>query len=105
MLVSHVRSYARVRLTTALFFHQDKASLKAVFDAYDTNHSGCLDAYELKLALRKALGAEMDLKDCVAILSGVDADGNGQIDFDEFQDVCHVRAPTPGASARRARRP
>ena len=39
---------------------------------------------QLKLALRAATGAEVELDDCERIVRSMDTDGNGVIDFDEF---------------------
>jgi len=58
--------------------------LRKIFDKYDTDESGELDASELKLALRYITGSDVDVEDCERIVRSMDTDGNGVIDFHEF---------------------
>ena len=51
---------------------------------FDTDRSGALDADELKIALRVAMGAELSIEDCKQIIGDADRDGNGVVDFQEF---------------------
>ena len=50
----------------------------------DTSKDGRIDATEFKVAMRSLIGADLPLSDCEAVISSVDTDGNGTIDFDEF---------------------
>ena len=62
--------------------------IAAVFKAFDTSGDGALDATELRLALRVAIGADLPLEKCEAIVHAADQDGNGLIEFKEFAAVC-----------------
>ena len=58
--------------------------LREVFDLFDTDGSGGIDATELKAAM-KALGFTDTTKAHVQeMMTGVDKDSDGHIDFDEF---------------------
>jgi hypothetical protein len=65
-----------------------KDELKAIFLQFDTSKDGCLDATELKVALRVAIGVDLALKDCVKLVAEMDVDGNGTVDFSEFLSIC-----------------
>ena len=68
--------------------------LLEVFDKFDTDRSGALDAEELKIALRVVLGSDLSLDDCVQLVSAADRDGNGAVDFQEFCFVCRGEITT-----------
>jgi len=57
--------------------------MKEAFNLFDTDHSGTIDVRELKAAMR-ALGFEMKKEEVKNMLSDIDKDANGQINFDEF---------------------
>ena len=63
--------------------------LKEAFTLFDTNHSGTIDARELKAAMR-ALGHEVTKQMCHAMFREVDADPEQALDFDQF---CKIMAP------------
>ena len=67
-------------------------SLKSIFNQFDTSKDGSLDAEELKLAMKVALGIELGLDDCKRLVGDVDTDGNGVIDFGEFRQICKSKA-------------
>ena len=50
--------------------------------------SGALDADELKVALRVALGDDLSIEDCRGLVRSADRDGNGVVDFEEFGFIC-----------------
>ena len=63
--------------------------LKEAFTLFDTNHSGTIDARELKAAMR-ALGHEVTKASCAAMFREVDKDPETELNFDEF---CKIMAP------------
>ena len=89
--LSPVRAAARVNLTQTQLRSLEGLSdgaLQKVFQKYDTDESGALDAPELKVALRQVLGADLSLDDCEKLVGAADRDGNGVVDFQEFCFVC-----------------
>ncbi|KAJ0038769.1 hypothetical protein Pint_22390 [Pistacia integerrima] len=59
-------------------------NLKDAFSVYDIDGDGSITAEELFEVL-KSLGDECTLAECKKMISGVDSDGNGTIDFEEFK--------------------
>lgn len=59
-------------------------NLKDAFSVFDIDKNGSISAEELQNVL-KSLGEECTLSECKKMISGVDADGNGMISFDEFK--------------------
>ncbi|XP_021909993.1 probable calcium-binding protein CML25 [Carica papaya] len=59
-------------------------NLKDAFSVYDIDGNGSITAEELHEVLR-SLGDECSLADCRKMISGVDKDGDGTIDFEEFK--------------------
>eukprot|EP00759_Apiculatamorpha_spiralis_P018271 PhF_6_TR24763/c0_g1_i1/m.33976 len=62
---------------------REKDSLKKVFDTYDTDKSGFIDRNELKNMVDK-LGCSMTDAELTAVISGLDANADNKISFDEF---------------------
>ncbi|RUS18576.1 centrin [Endogone sp. FLAS-F59071] len=60
------------------------------FDLLDTDGSGTIDAKELKVAMR-ALGFEPKKEELKQIISEVDPDGTGTIEFEDFLRVMTAR--------------
>ncbi|XP_061172568.1 uncharacterized protein LOC133181934 isoform X2 [Saccostrea echinata] len=56
---------------------------KSVFDEFDRDKNGKIDALELGSALRM-LGLNPTMKEVTDMISEVDNDGNGTIEFEEF---------------------
>lgn len=54
-----------------------------VFDTFDTDNSGTLDADEVEFAL-KELGFEFSQKEFFSLFYDMDADSDGHVTFDEF---------------------
>ena len=89
--LSGVRSRARLEVTAMELRSLSGLSddlLRDVFDKFDTNNSGSLDADELKVALRIALGDDLSTEDCRRLVRSADRDGNDVVDFDEFCFIC-----------------
>ena len=63
--------------------------LKEAFALFDTNHSGSIDARELKAAMR-ALGHEVTKAMCREMFREVDKDPETALNFDDF---CKIMAP------------
>lgn len=59
-------------------------NLKDAFSVYDIDGNGSISAEELFKVL-KGLGDDCTLGDCKRMISGVDSDGDGMIDFEEFK--------------------
>merc|ERR1719191_892952 len=66
--------------------------LREAFNLFDTEHSGTIDARELKAALR-ALGFEVKKEDVRRMLSDVGKDPSSPIDFNDFQEMMRGRMP------------
>lgn len=64
----------------------DKA-LADIFNTFDTSGDGALDADELKVALRVAIGIDLPSADCQQLVLMADKDGTGTVDFDEFRVI------------------
>ena len=90
-VMSSVRAAARVAMTTrqlaSLQAHTDERLLE-IFTSFDTSGDGALDADELKVALRVALGLDLSRDDCVQLVAAADKDGTGTVDYCEFKAVC-----------------
>jgi|EP00670_Eutreptiella_braarudii_P005530 Ca2+-binding EF-hand superfamily protein len=65
---------------------QQKQEIKQAFDLFDTEGTGKIEAKEIKVALR-ALGFEPKKEEMNKIISEVDKDGSGTVDFNEFLDL------------------
>ena len=64
--------------------------LKEAFTLFDTNHSGSIDARELKAAMR-ALGHEVTKQMCHAMFREVDKDPETALNFDDFCKIMSSR--------------
>ncbi|XP_020672784.1 caltractin [Dendrobium catenatum] len=62
---------------------QKRQEIKAAFELFDTDGSGTIDAKELNIAMR-ALGFEISDEQIDEMITEVDKDGSGTIEFDEF---------------------
>lgn len=92
MIMSKVRGQARVRLAAAAFSTVEQSltddEMKQIFKKFDTSGDGALDAEELKVALRVALGVDLSVDDCKAMIAQYDKDGTESVDFSEFLLIC-----------------
>ena len=69
-----------------------KVDLGEIFKQFDTSGDGSLDATELMLALRVAVGADISLDDSRRLVESVDDDGSGNISFAEFEAICRDKS-------------
>mmetsp|Transcript_7370 Transcript_7370/g.16895 ORF Transcript_7370/g.16895 Transcript_7370/m.16895 type:complete len:175 (-) Transcript_7370:262-786(-) len=60
--------------------------LYEAFNLFDSDGGGTIDIKELKAAMQ-SLGFESKNVDIMDLISDVDKDGSGEIDFDEFLDM------------------
>ncbi|PRQ41083.1 putative parvalbumin [Rosa chinensis] len=61
-------------------------NLKDAFSVYDIDGNGSISAEELFEVLR-SLGDECSIGECRKMISGVDANGDGMINFEEFKEM------------------
>ncbi|GMJ09647.1 CALMODULIN LIKE 25 [Hibiscus trionum] len=59
-------------------------NLKEAFSVYDLDGNGSISAEELHKVLQ-SLGDDCSISECRKMICGVDKDGNGLIDFEEFK--------------------
>lgn len=69
---------------------QEIRDLKLVFDTFDTDKSGSIDARELRKALR-ALGFKISKESIEEMIADLDVDKSGSIEFDEFLEFVIAR--------------
>ena len=62
---------------------EQRLEIKEVFDLFDSDGNGTINAKELKVAMR-ALGFEPKKEEIQRMISEVDVDNSGTIDFQEF---------------------
>ncbi|KAI8928691.1 hypothetical protein BC831DRAFT_447000 [Entophlyctis helioformis] len=79
------RRQARPELTD-----EQKQEIKEAFELFDTDKDNALDYHELKVAMR-ALGFDVKKPEVLKILRDYDKDGQGLIDFDDFNKVMTER--------------
>merc|ERR1712228_953085 len=60
--------------------------IREAFNLFNTDHSGSIDYRELKAAMR-ALGFEVKKEELRKMITDIDADGSGQIEFPEFLEM------------------
>mmetsp|Transcript_14111 Transcript_14111/g.20863 ORF Transcript_14111/g.20863 Transcript_14111/m.20863 type:complete len:165 (+) Transcript_14111:100-594(+) len=64
--------------------------IREAFNLFDTDGSGHIDPKELKAAMQ-SLGFEAKNQTIYQMISDIDKDGSGSIDFDEFLDMMTAR--------------
>ncbi|KAH9141197.1 hypothetical protein AeRB84_014606 [Aphanomyces euteiches] len=69
-------------------FDDDIERYRQVFDEFDVDKSGAISSDELQTLLQALGDKDIDIDD---IMARADADGNGQIDFEEFIDMVKAR--------------
>ncbi|KAK4400093.1 putative calcium-binding protein CML25 [Sesamum angolense] len=70
--------------TTDVGHEEVMENLKDAFKVFDIDKNGYITAEELQDVLQ-SLGEECTLAECEKMISGVDSDGSGTINFDEFK--------------------
>lgn len=72
-----------------------EAELRDAFDLYDQDKNGLISAVELHLVLNR-LGMRCSVDECVKMIKPVDADGDGNVNFEEFRTMMtNSRKPAP----------
>ena len=74
------------------------SELRDAFDLYDQDHNGLISAVELRDVLCR-LGMSVTVDDCHRMIASVDADGDGNVNFDEF---CTMMTNSVGSAATKA---
>merc|ERR1711898_35052 len=76
--------------------------IREAFSLFDSDASGAIDVRELKAAMR-ALGFEVKNEELKKMVSDVDNDGNGTIEFTEFLSMMtgKMARRTPARTSRR----
>ncbi|KAJ8753687.1 hypothetical protein K2173_026363 [Erythroxylum novogranatense] len=62
------------------------SELRDAFDLYDQNKNGLISSAELHKVLN-SLGMRCSVEECVKMISGVDSDGDGMVNFEEFEKM------------------
>ena len=65
---------------------KNKTNLKKIFIAFDADGDGSISAPELRLGM-KHLGIDLSSKEIAELIKVMDANGDGSIDWNEFQAV------------------
>ncbi|CAO2820172.1 unnamed protein product [Amaranthus hypochondriacus] len=66
-------------------------NLKEAFSIYDADGNGKITVEELQMVM-KSLGDDFSLGECRKMINGVDRDGDGTINFDEFKAMMMMGA-------------
>ncbi|XAR72197.1 hypothetical protein NMG60_11018756 [Bertholletia excelsa] len=72
-------------------------SLREAFSIFDVDKNGSISAGELQNVL-SSLGEDCSIAECRKMISGVDRDGNGVIDFEEFKAMMIKGSPFNNAT-------
>ncbi|XVF09482.1 hypothetical protein REPUB_Repub07fG0096800 [Reevesia pubescens] len=65
------------------------SELRDAFDLYDQDKNGLISATELHLVLNR-LGMTSSVDDCIKMIKSVDSDGDGNVNFEEFQKMMNA---------------
>jgi len=64
----------------------DATELREAFEMYDLDKNGLISAKELHAVMRR-LGEKCSLSDCRKMIGNVDADRDGNVNFEEFKKM------------------
>ncbi|KAL8117902.1 putative calcium-binding protein CML23 [Apium graveolens] len=64
--------------------------LRDAFDVYDRDKNGVISVSELHYTL-KSLGQKCTMRDCEKMISAVDVDGDGAVNFEEFKKMMNSK--------------
>nr|QVU02259.1 polcalcin-like protein [Quercus acutissima] len=65
------------------------SELRDAFKLYDQDQNGLISASELHLVLNR-LGMNCSVEDCHRMIRSVDSDGDGNVNFEEFQKMMNT---------------
>merc|ERR1712216_881842 len=74
--------------------------IREAFNLFDADNSGAIDVRELKAAMR-ALGFEVKKEELKKMISDIDNDGNGSIEFQEFLEMMTGKMGEKDTTSRR----
>ena len=69
--------------------HDTGIQIRKLFEKFDTNSDGMIDASELKAGLLSLNLADLPPSQVDRLVKEIDADDNGVIDLDEFETILH----------------
>jgi calcium-binding protein CML len=81
----------------ALLCKSPSSELKDAFDLYDQDKNGLISSKELHLVLN-SIGMTCSVDDCVKMIVSVDADGDGNVNFEEFQKMMSANLVANGSN-------
>jgi Ca2+-binding EF-hand superfamily protein len=73
----------KIKLATVVKMRDFVAKIRTVFDKFDSNQSGSINANELKAAMKDS-GVYLNDAQCAMMVAEADEDPNGLMEFDEF---------------------
>ena len=73
-------------------------NIRKLFEKFDENNDGTIDSEELKTGLLSLNLADLPPSQVERLVAEIDADGNGVIDLDEFDQILMGEAPEPEIS-------
>ncbi|KAG8498958.1 hypothetical protein CXB51_005306 [Gossypium anomalum] len=73
--------------------------LRDAFDLYDQDKNGLISTSELHLVLNQ-LGMKCSVDDCARMIKSVDSDGDGNVNFEEFQKMMSASLVTNGKGSK-----
>ena len=79
-----------MKFRVTLFWEDDEPKdkeLKDAFALFDTDNSGTISKMELKELVKKKLGKTLSESELDSMMNEADADGNNEIDFNEFRSI------------------
>ncbi|GAQ88477.1 calmodulin [Klebsormidium nitens] len=71
----------------------EDTELRATFDVFDLDKNGFISCEELQQVLSRLLGEPVVEAECSRMIQGVDQDGDGQVNFQEFHTMMQQVMP------------